>query len=66
MEMIKDNMTAVETLIIDWLKSDNENTTYLANQICILLDVTDRFCKECGCAKKLQGKGIIEAICTCR
>ena len=62
---MENSLEKVETLIIDWLKSDNENTTYLANQICILLDVTGRFCKECGCAKKLQGKGIIEAICTC-
>lgn len=29
----------VEKLIIDWLKSDNENTTYLAGQICFLLNV---------------------------
>ena len=49
---MENSLEKVETLIIDWLKSDNENTTYLANQICILLDVTGRFCKECGCAKK--------------
>jgi len=28
----------VEKLIIDWLKSDNENTTYLAYQICDLFN----------------------------
>lgn len=29
----------VEKLIVDWLKSDNENTTHLTNQIFILLDI---------------------------
>lgn len=27
----------IEKLIIDWLKSDNENTTYIADKICVLL-----------------------------
>ena len=32
----------VEKLIVDWLKSDNENATYLAHQICVLLNVSVR------------------------
>ena len=30
----------VEKLIVEWLKSDNENATYLAHQICVLFDVS--------------------------
>lgn len=32
----------VEKLIVDWLKRDNENTTYLAHQICVLFGVVGR------------------------
>jgi len=39
----------VEKLIVDWLKSDNENATYLAHQICVLLGVSKSFCPKCGC-----------------
>lgn len=31
----------VEKIIIDWLKSDNENTTYLAHQICVSLGIIE-------------------------
>jgi len=31
----------VETLIVDWLKSENENATLLAHQICLLFDVSN-------------------------
>ena len=30
----------VEQLIVDWLKSDNENATYIAHKICALFDVS--------------------------
>jgi hypothetical protein len=30
----------VEQLIVDWLKSDNENVTYIAHKICALFDVS--------------------------
>ena len=33
----------VEKLIVDWLKSDNENATYLADQIMRLYNVSNRF-----------------------
>jgi len=58
----------VEKLIVEWLKSDNENATYLTNQICVLFDVSycatqmknvlcNRFTNE---AKKHVGKKIDE------
>lgn len=31
----------VEKLILDWLKSDNENATYLADQICNLFNANN-------------------------
>ena len=41
----------VEKKIIEWLKSDNENVTYLAHQICDLFSVVVRSeslkCPEC-------------------
>ncbi len=33
----------VEQLIVDWLKSDNENATYLADQIMRLYNVSNRY-----------------------
>ena len=32
-DMMNDNIFQVEQIIIDWLKSGNENTTYLAELI---------------------------------
>ena len=36
----------VDKLIIDWIKSDNENTTYLVYQICILFDELNKKNKQ--------------------
>jgi hypothetical protein len=33
----------VEQLIVEWLKSDNENATYIAHKICALFGVSKRF-----------------------
>jgi len=44
----------VEKLIVDWLKSDNENATYLAHQICVLLGVSVRYFKCSKCGHKIQ------------
>ena len=33
----------VEKLIVNWLKSDNENATYLADQIMCLYNVSNRY-----------------------
>ena len=36
--MKSDKVEEVEKLIVDWLKSENENATYLAEQICVLFN----------------------------
>ena len=36
----------VEKLIIEWIKSDNENATHIANKICDLIDVKAHIIKK--------------------
>lgn len=40
----------VEKIIIEWLESGNENTTYLAHKICVFLDLDIKYlkCSKCG------------------
>ncbi len=45
---------AIEKLIVEWLKSGNENATYLAHQICTLLGVSVRYFKCSKCGAKIQ------------
>ena len=54
----------IEQIIIDWLKSGNENTTYLAHLICLSLDIDVYYltCSSCGHEIKTTNKDI--QLCT--
>ncbi|MFW5847478.1 MAG: hypothetical protein ACOCVF_00975 [bacterium] len=44
----------VEKIINDWLETGNENTTFLAHEICILLKADVRYFKCFKCGSKIM------------
>ena len=42
----------IEKLIIDWLNSDNENTTYIAHKICASFDINREKKTVCSVCQK--------------
>ena len=47
----------VENLIVEWLKSGNENATNLAHKICVLFSISNtegELCKKCYDTQELE------------